>query len=93
MCKYSLGLLTVLVVILLVSFIARRCSSALQSSSLIRALCILMILSFWSLADTSVTPMNHTSYVVSLQPDIRYVSPLHLPVAIPALLVLVLLRY
>ena len=92
-----LGPLTVLVVILIAVFLAHYCSRAfrrLQSSPL-RAMCLLMILSFWSLADTSIkilTPeLISDSLWVSVQPDMRYFSPRHLPVAIPALLVLLVL--
>ena len=97
-----LGPLTVVMVILMIAFVARRCPNALRrwQTSPLRAMCLLMILSFWSLADTSVnilTPkiitysQNSSTYVVSLQPDMGYFSLPHLPVAIPALLVLVVL--
>ena len=72
--------------------------SLLQSwlASPLKAMCVLMMLSFWSLADISInilTPSvletNNTSiYMVSIQPDIAFFSPQHLPLAIPALLVL-----
>ena len=69
--------------------------SILQSSPL-KAMCILMMLSFWSLADISInilTPtvletQHYSMYMVSIQPDITFFSPQHLPLAIPALLVL-----
>ena len=66
----------------------------------LKTVCILMLLSFWSLADTSINILTPTVfefrespplYMVSIQPDIRYFSPQHLPVAIPALLVLLVL--
>ena len=66
----------------------------------LKAVCILMLLSFWSLADTSINILTPTVfefrespplYMVSIQPDIRYFSPQHLTVAIPALLVLLVL--
>ena len=60
-----------------------------------------MLLSFWSLADINVNILTLTvisykgensiqsTYVVSVQPDFKYFSSEHLPVAIPALLVLI----
>ena len=72
--------------------------SDLQSwlASPLKAMCILMLLSFWSLADISInilTPtvletQHYSMYMVSIQPDITFFSPHHLPLAIPALLVL-----
>ena len=72
--------------------------SVLQSwlASPLKAMCILMMLSFWSLADISInilTPtvldtQHYSMYMVSIQPDITFFSPQHLPLAIPALLVL-----
>ena len=73
----------------------------IQTSPL-RALCILMLLSFWSLSDISLnilTPVviqykaglsASTGLFVSIQPDIEYFSLPHIPVAIPALLVMIL---
>ena len=57
-------------------------------------MCILM--TFWSLADISInilTPtvletQHYSMYMVSIQPDITFFTPQHLPLAIPALLVL-----
>ena len=97
-----LGPLTVLTVILFLSLVARQCPNALRrwQSSPLKPVCILMLLSFWSLTDTSVSILTPTGisyrngssslhmYVVSVQPDFKYFSPEHLPVAIPALLVL-----
>ena len=62
----------------------------------LKAMCILMMLSFWSLADISInilTPtvletQHYSMYMVSIQSDITFFSPKHLPLAIPALLVL-----
>ena len=68
----------------------------------IRAICILILLSFWSLVDTSVHILGNSSltyvsgnisenhYVVYLQPDLKYFSKRHLAVAIPAILLLLL---
>ena len=95
-----LGPLTVLMVILVITLIARWCPKALQcwQVSPVRPMCILLILSFWSLADTSVHILTPTfikgikTPFVSLQPELPYFSPLpHLLVAIPAILVLVVL--
>ena len=67
-------------------------------SSPLRALCILMLLSFWSLSDISLnilTPVviqgqsGTTGLFVSIQPDVEYFSLAHIPVAIPALLVMI----
>ena len=66
-------------------------------ASPLKAICILMMLSFWSLADISInilTPtvldtQHYSMYMVSIQPDVTYFSHNeHLPLAIPALLVL-----
>ena len=67
-------------------------------ASPLKAMCILMMLSFWSLADISIniltptvleTQHYYSMYMVSIQPDIIYFSHNeHLPLAIPALLVL-----
>ena len=82
-----------------VNAITRRLSQFLKAPPL-KVVCILMLLSFWSLADTSINILTPTVfefrespplYMVSIQPDIRYFSPQHLPVAIPALLVLLVL--
>ena len=100
---HYLGPLTVLTVILIISFIARQWPNVLRrwQSSPLKAMCILMLLSFWSLADISVNILTLTvisykrensiqsTYVVSVQPEFKYFSPEHLPVAIPALLVLI----
>ena len=82
-----------------VNVITRRLSQCLKAPPL-KVVCILMLLSFLSLADTSInilTPIvfefreSPPLYMVSIQPDIRYFSPQHLPVAIPALLVFLVL--
>ena len=65
-------------------------------ASPLKAMCILMLLSFWSLADISInilTPtvletQHYSMYMVSIQPNVTFFSPQHLPLAIPALLVL-----
>ena len=112
MYNYSLHLLgpmTVLMVLVSIATLAKRCplnSHCLQKSFLsmqcwkappLKAVCILMLLSFWSLADTSIniltpTPFEFSEspplYVVSVQPNIRYFSLNHIPLAIPVLLVL-----
>ena len=100
---HYLGPLTVLTVILIISFIARQWPNVLRrwQSSPLKAMCILMLLSFWSLADISINILTLTvisykgensiqsTYVVSVQPDFKYFSSEHLLVAIPALLVLI----
>ena len=75
---------------------ARHTSNFRVNISPLKAMCILMMLSFWSLADISInilTPtvletQHYSMYMVSIQPDITFFSPQHLPLAIPALLVL-----
>ena len=106
-----LGPLIVLLVLLVITALARwhpKCSlleRGLQrrhashctiTISTLKGMCILMMLSFWSLADISInilTPTvlethHYSMYMVSIQPDIAYFSSQHLPMAIPALLVL-----
>ena len=64
-------------------------------------MCILMMLSFWSLADISInilTPtvfetQNKSMFMVSIQPNITFFSSEHLPLAIPALLVLLVVIF
>ena len=77
--------------------------SVLQSwlASPLKAMCILMMLSFWSLADISInilTPtvletQNNSMFMVSIQPNITFFSSEHLPLAIPALLVLLVVIF
>ena len=76
--------------------VLEQCNASRWLASPLKAMCILMMLSFWSLADISInilTPtvletQHYSMYMVSIQPDITYFSPQHLPLAIPALLVL-----
>ena len=70
----------------------------LRQNSRLKALCILMLLSFWSLADitmnisfTSTTLIHNGAallQVVALEPHITFFSLEHLPIVILALLVL-----
>ena len=100
---HYLGPLIILIVISLIFLFARWCPNLLRriQSSPLRALCILMFLSFWSLSDISLnilTPVVirykagqsvSTGLFVSIQPDFKYFSLSHIPVAIPALLVMI----
>ena len=77
--------------------------SVLQSwlASPLKAMCILMMLSFWSLADISINILTPTvletqyksMFMVSIQPNITFFSSEHLPLAIPALLVLLVVIF
>ena len=104
--NYSLryfGPLPVLIVIGLVAIIAHRCPRVLLKwqNSPIKALCILLLLSFWSLADITMniafnvlTPTRLIqngvlkSSVVQLEPHTKYFSLQHLPAVLLAIIVL-----
>ncbi len=100
-----LGPLTVLLVIGFTTLKARWCPRTLLKwqNSRLRALCILMLLSFWSLADITMnitfniltsTRLIHNNdvvlSVVALEPNLKYFSWEHIPVVILALLVLLI---
>ena len=100
-----LGPLTVLLVIGFTTLKARWCSRTLLKwqNSRLRALCILMLLSFWSLADITMnitfniltsTRLIHNNdamvTVVALEPNLKYSSWEHIPIVILALLVLLI---
>ena len=100
-----LGPLTVLLVISFATLKARWCPRTLLKwqNSRLRALCILMLLSFWSLADitmnitfnilTSTRLIHNNDVVVSvvaLEPQIKYFSWEHIPIVVLALLVLLI---
>ena len=105
--NYSLRYLSPFSVVLVIVFTtlkARWCPRTLSlwQHSRLKALCILMLLSFWSLADITMnvtiniltpTKLTHDgaalSWVVELEPDMKFFSPEHLPVIILALIVLV----
>ena len=107
--NYSLRYLGPMVVLLVMSIaaaISRWGPTSIRwwRGSPIRAICILILLSFWSLVDTSMRILRYHQitylingtnaqdyFVVSLQPDMKYFSQQHLPVAIPALLVLIVM--
>ena len=106
--NYSLRYLGPLMVLLVIGFTtlkARWCPRTLLKwqNSRLRALCILMLLSFWSLADitmnitfnilTSTRLIHNNDVVVSvvaLEPHIKYFSLKHIPIVILALLVLLI---
>ena len=95
-----IGPTVVLIVIMLASRIAKRFPTLTHRwmGSPLKAICILTLLSFWSLVDTSVRIIMYTKimytqntswhhrYVSSLQPSVHYFSMQHAPVAVPALL-------
>ena len=95
-----LGPLCVLFVIVFTTLKARWCPRMLilRQNSRLKALCILMLLSFWSLADITMnisftsTALIHNGaallQVVALEPHITFFSLEHLPIVILALLVL-----
>ena len=100
-----LGPLTVLLVIGFTTLKARWCPRTLLKwqNSRLRALCILMLLSFWSLAyitmnitfkiltSTRLIPNNDVVVsVVALEPHMKYFSLEHIPIVILALLVLLI---
>ena len=101
-----LGPLTVLLVIGFTTLKARWCprTQLEWQNSRLRALCILMLLSFWSLADitmnitfniltsTRLTSSNNDVVVsvVALEPHMKYFSLEHIPIVILALLVLLI---
>ena len=106
--NYSLRYLGPLMVLLVIGFTtlkARWCPRTLLKwqNSRLRALCILMLLSFWSLADitmnitfnilTSTRLIHNNDVVVSvvaLEPQMKYFSWKHIPIVILALLVLLI---
>ena len=95
-----IGPIVVLILITLASRIAKRFPTLTHRwmGSPLKAICILTLLSFWSLVDTSVHIIMYTKimytqntswhhrYVSSLQPNVRYFSMQHAPVAVPAIL-------
>ena len=100
-----LGPLTVLLVIGFATLKAQWCPRTLLKwqNSRLRALCILMLLSFWSLADitmnitfnilTSTRLIHNNDVVVSvvaLEPNMKYSSLKHIPIVILSLLVLLI---
>ena len=102
---HYLGPLTVLLVIGFTTLKARWCPRTLLKwqNSRLRALCILMLLSFWSLADITMnitfniltlTRLIHNNdvvvSVVASEPHIKYFSLRHIPIVILALLVLLI---
>ena len=99
-----LGPMVVLLVMAIAAAISRWGPTSIRwwRGSPIRAICILILLSFWSLVDTSVHILRYSNltnvsgntpencYAVYLQPELKYFSPQHLLVAIPAILLLLL---
>ena len=83
------------VVLLSTVFIARRCPRkflTLQRSP-IQAMCILILVSYWSLIHTSIlilTPFYFNgNIVVLLQPDLQYLHKVHIPLCIISLLIMI----
>ena len=99
-----LGPMVVLLVMAIAAAISRWGPTSIRwwRGSPIRAICILILLSFWSLVDTSVHILRYSNltnvsgntsencYAVYLKPELKYFSPQHLLVAIPAILLLLL---
>ena len=83
------------VVLLTTVFIARRCPRkflTLQRSPM-QAMCIIMLVSYWSLIRTSIlllTPFYFNgNIVVHLQPDLQYLHKVHIPLCIISLLIMI----
>ena len=83
------------VVLLTTAFIARRCPRkflTLQRSPM-QAMCILILVSYWSLIRTSIlifTPFYFNgNVVVLLQPDLLYLHKAHIPLWIISLLIMI----
>ena len=83
------------VVLLTTVFIARRCPRIflrLQRSPM-QAMCILILVSYWSLIRTSIlllTPVYFNgNTVVLLQPDLQYLHKSHIPMWIISLLIMI----
>ena len=93
---------SVVAVVLLLTVYLARCSpkifGRIQKSPL-QAMCLLMLVTFWSLASTAIsiiTPVylseaNGTSLRVHLQPDLPYLSGVHIPLWIVSLMILLVL--
>ena len=96
---HYLGPLIVGIVLIITVFMARRCPRVQQhlSVSPLQTICLLLLLSFWSLADTSIRILQFTDFagadqlVVELQPGLPYFTGVHIPLGILALLVMLLL--
>ena len=83
------------VVLLTTVFIAQRCPRkflTLQRSPM-QAMCILILVSYWSLIRTSIlilTPVYfNENVVVLLQPDLLYLNDTHIPLWITSLLIVI----
>ena len=96
---HYLGPIIVSSVLLMTVFTARRCPRLQETLNVspLRAICLLMLLSFWSLADTSIQILRFSHFPdvdtlrVTLQPNLTFFTGTHIPFAIFALLILLVL--
>ena len=98
-CFELIAPLVVSAVLLLVVYVARyipRWFKYFQKSP-VHAICVLILISFWSLASTSIqiiTPLvgiDGASAKVNLKPDLAYLHEVHIPIWIVAVLILTML--
>ncbi len=92
---HYLGPLIVTIVVVVTILIARKCPKLQKylKISPIQTICLLFLLSFWSLSDTNVHILQvvrfpgakHTR--VAIQPDLPYFTGTHIPLAILAILI------
>ena len=92
---HYLGPLIVSIVVIVTVLIARKCPK-LQNYlhiSPIQTICLLLLLSFWSLSDTNIRILQIVKFPgskhirVALQPDLQYFTGSHIPLAILAILI------
>ena len=94
---HYLGPLIVGVVLISTVFIARKCPKLQQllHVSPPQAICLLLLLSFWSISDTSIRMLQIVSFPgvknlrVAIQPGLPYFSGVHIPLAILAITLMV----
>lgn len=96
---HYLGPLIVGTLLLATVFTARRCPRVQESFNIspLQAVCVFLLLSFWSLADTSIRildfkyfPSNiRNTYRVNIDPEIVYFTGVHIPLGLVAIAILV----
>ncbi len=92
---HYLGPLIVTVVVFITVLIARKCPKLQKylHISPIQTICLLLLLSFWSLSDTNIRILQIADFPgskhirVALQPDLPYFTGTHIPLAILAILI------
>lgn len=98
---HYLGPLIVAVVLIITILIARKCPK-LQSKLCVhplKAICLLLLQSFWSLSDTSIRILQVEQfpgvyhYRVALQPDLRYFKGNHIVLSIISIILGVMILY